>query len=810
MKISYNWIKEFLPVALPAAEVADLLTHSGLEVEGMEEFQSVPGGLTGLVIAEVLSCEKHPNADKLSITSVNIGAEKNLQIVCGASNVATGQKVVVATVGSTLYPSSGDPFDIKQSKIRGELSEGMICAEDEIGLGNSHEGIMVLDPATVVGTPAKEYFKVEEDTVFEIGLTPNRADAASHLGVARDLYAVLLANDHKISPVVLPSEGKLNQSDTPDAISVVVENYEACPRYSGITISGINVTDSPAWLQNRLRSIGLNPINNIVDITNYILHECGQPLHAFDAQKIKDKKIVVRTAKASEKFTTLDTVERNLFQDDLMICDSAEPMCIAGVFGGMNSGISASTKILFLESAYFNPAYIRRTGKKHGLKTDASFRFERGTDPEITVYALKRAVSLILELAGGKVSSSLVDIYPEVIEAAEINFNLDYLDKFSGDKFDPDRVKLILTSLGISILSENGKDLSLKIPTSKVDVLRPVDVVEEVLRIHGYNRIPLPSKLISALPAIVGSDRESALNKTADFLAANGFLEILTNSLTKSNDVVAGETDQSVKILNPLSQDLNVLRKEMLQTGLEVVAYNRNRKNPDLRLFEFGKTYIKNDNKYEESNRLALYFTGRKFDISWNGDKSPVDFYFAKSFAENILRRCKVDLSSLHYESSSDTNCNNLLIIGTKEKELMRLGSVRKSVLRSFDISNEVFFADFNWDAVLKMSRKASIQVAEVSKFPSVRRDLSMVIDSSVNFSSIESVAYKTERKLLKAINLFDVYQGDKIEQGKKSYAVAFILLDEQQTLTDKSIDKTMDRLMSALEKEVGAVIRKS
>jgi len=598
MQISYNWIKELLAVKLPAAEVADLLTHSGLEVEAHEVFQSVQGGLSGLVIGEVLSCEKHPNADKLSITSVNVGTEKNLQIVCGASNVAKGQKVVVATVGSTLYPVSGDPFEIKQSKIRGELSEGMICAEDEIGLGSSHEGIIVLDPSAKIGTPAKDYFKVEEDVIFEIGLTPNRADAASHLGVARDLYAVLLANGHKVSEVQLPLVKDLKTCDTPDAISVTVENTDACPRYSGISISGIKVADSPSWLQNRLKSIGVNPINNIVDITNYVLHECGQPLHAFDAHKIKEKTVVVRTAKAGEKFTTLDAVERNLFQEDLLICDAEVPMCIAGVFGGINSGISESTQAIFLESAYFDPSFIRRTGKRHGLKTDASFRFERGTDPDIAVYALKRAVDLILELAGGEVCSSLVDIYPKPIVAAEVNFNLDYLDNFSGDKLDPERVKSILTSLGILILKESGRDLVLKIPTAKVDVLRPVDVVEEVLRIHGYNRIPIPEKLLSSLPAIVGSDRESALNKTADFLAANGFFEILSNSLTKTNDEAAEASRHFVKILNPLSQDLNVLRTEMLNSGLEVVSYNRNRKNSDLRLFEFGKTYIKKDDSY--------------------------------------------------------------------------------------------------------------------------------------------------------------------------------------------------------------------
>ncbi len=801
-----------MDVNLPVEEVAELLTYCGLEVEVMEIFQSVPGGLAGLVIGEVLTCDKHPNADKLSVTTVSVGTEKNLQIVCGASNVAKGQKVVVATVGSILFPVNGESFEIRQSKIRGELSEGMICAEDEIGIGTTHEGIIVLESTTQVGIAAKEYFGIEEDTIFEIGLTPNRADAASHLGVARDLYAVLSAKDYIVSELIIPSVEKLNTHPDTSAISVTIENADACPRYSGVTISGIKVADSPSWLQNRLKSIGVSPINNIVDITNFVLHECGQPLHAFDADKIKDKKVIVRTAKKDEKFITLDEVERKLFPEDLVICDSTDPMCIAGVFGGVYSGISDSTKVIFLESAYFNPAYIRKTGKKHGLKTDASFRFERGTDPKITVYALKRAAQLIQEIAGGEITSDIIDIYPKVIEPAEFKFNLDYLDKFSGDRLDRSKVRSILRSLGISILKDDKSDLLLRIPTSKVDVLRPVDVVEEVLRIYGYNRIPLPARMLSSLPAIVGSDPEVTLNKTADYLASNGFLEILTNSLGKSRENYGNENDQNseVRILNPLSQDLSVLRQDMLYSGLEVISYNRNRKNPDLRLFEFGKTYIKSEGKYVESSRLALYLTGRKFEISWNGDKSPVDFYFTKAFVENVLRRCKIDPATLSYENMTDNQFANGILIRTKEKILVKLGSVRKALLKSFDIGNEVFYADFNWDAIQRLARKTETQVTEVSKFPSVRRDLSMVIDSRVNFSQIENVAYKTERKLLKAINLFDVYQGDKIEQGKKSYAVAFILLDEHQTLTDKHIDKTMDRLMTALEKEIGAVIRKA
>ncbi|MBP6334365.1 MAG: phenylalanine--tRNA ligase subunit beta [Bacteroidia bacterium] len=812
MKVSFNWLKKFLPTELAASEIADLLTHCGLEVEGMEKFESIPGGLKGLLVGEVITCVKHPNADKLSITTVNVGTDNNLQIVCGASNVAAGQKVIVATVGSTLYPSTGEPFQIKQSKIRSELSEGMICAEDEIGLGTSHEGIMVLSAETPVGKSAKDYFNIEEDIIFEIGLTPNRADAASHLGVARDLYAVLLANGKHVSPITMPSVEDFVGGTSGVGTSVSVQNEIACPRYSGLSISGVKVGDSPEWLQNRLKAIGLSPINNIVDVTNFVLHECGQPLHAFDAMKIKDNTIVVRSAKPGEKFVTLDQVERKLNADDLMICDASQPMCIAGVFGGITSGISSGTENIFIESAYFNPAYIRKTSKSHGLKTDASFRFERGTDPAMTIYALKRAAQLITEIAGGKISSDIVDIYPKEIKPVDILFSLDYLDKFSGDRIDRSKVKSILVSLGISIINEDSDILSLRIPTSKVDVLRPVDIVEEVLRIYGYNRIPVAEKMFSSLPAIVSNDREALQNKTADFLSSNGFLEILTNSLTKSLTVNEGSVNESseVRLLNPLSIELDTLRETLLYSGLEVIQHNRNRKNPDLRLFEFGKVYSKSDSKYVENYRLALYITGRKFEISWNGDKSPVDFYFAKSFVENVLRRCKVDTSTLTSATTSDAILGNTLLFKVGEKELVRIGSVRKSLLKSFDINNEVFYTDFDWDLLFKQSKKSSIVVSEVSKFPSVRRDLSMMIDGRVQFSQIETVAYKTERKLLKAINLFDVYQGDKIEQGKKSYAVSFTLLDEQQTLTDKQIDKTMERLMTAFEKEVGAVIRKS
>jgi phenylalanyl-tRNA synthetase beta chain len=810
MKISYNWLKEFLDFDLSATEISELLTYGGLEVEGLELFQSIPGGLKGLVIGEVLSCTRHPNADKLTITKVDTGTEI-LQIVCGAPNVAQGQKVVVALPGATLYPLEGEPFEIKKSKIRGELSEGMICAEDEIGIGRSHEGIIVLQEDAVKGMPAAEFYKITEDSIFEIGLTPNRADAASHLGVARDLYSILLSNGHQVSSIRLPEVPEIKVTGVSKPVSVMVEDNLACPRYSGLCLSGVNVSESPSWLQNKLRSIGLTPINNVVDITNLVLHECGQPLHAFDLSRIRDRKIVVRNAKSGEKFITLDGVERNLTQDDLMICDAGEPLCIAGVFGGANSGISESTTEVFLESACFNAVHIRKTSKHHSLKTDASFRFERGTDPEITVYALKRAADLICRISGAVVSSGITDIYPEKIEAAEFTFSFDYLDKFSGLSIDREKVKSILISTGIIILREEGDSLFLRIPAFKVDVTRPVDVVEEILRIYGYNRIPVPSKMYSSPPAITGFDPGYLKEKVSNYLASNGFCEILTNSLvpvrTKKDE---SENSREIRILNPLSQELGALRQDLLHNGLEVISYNRNRKNSDLRLFEFGKTYQREGQQYIESDRLSVFLSGRKFDISWNGVKDPVDFYFAKAFAENVLRCCRINISALHQTTLKDEYFSQVLEYKFNKSVLLRLGSLQKPVLRKYDIGNEVFHADFDWNALLKHADKTSVRVKEVSRYPSVRRDLSMMIDSHIHFSQIEKVAFNAERKLLREISLFDVYQGEKIEKGKKSYAVSFILLDENQTLTDKHIDKTMDKLMAALEKEVGAVIRRS
>jgi phenylalanyl-tRNA synthetase beta chain len=815
MKISYNWLKQYLNIVLPAEEVARLLTDCGLEVEGIELFQSMKGGLQGLVIGEVITCVKHPNADKLSLTTVNVGGENLLSIVCGAPNVAAGQKVVVATPGAMLFPMEGEPFEIKKSKIRGEASEGMICAEDEIGMGKSHAGVIVLPADARVGMSAKEYFHVEEDSVFEIGLTPNRADAASHVGVGRDLLAVLLNQKSETGNLKLeiPPVDNFKIDDKNLSIGVEVVDSMACPRYSGITISGVEVKESPAWLKNKLKSIGVGPINNIVDITNYVLHECGQPLHAFDADEIKGKKVIVRPAKEGEKFITLDKVERTLVAGNLMICNVEEPMCIAGVFGGIKSGISDKTKNIFLESAYFSPASIRKTSKHHGLKTDASFRFERGTDPEITIYALQRAALLMKEIAGGKISSGIVDIYPQPILPATVHLHYRTVDQLVGEVIDRGSIKNILTSLDIKIGKEESDSLILTIPTHKVDVTREVDVVEEILRIYGYNKIATPAKLYSSLPSVAKTDREKIQNIISDYLCNHGFYEIMTNSLTKSkySEDASVQVSENVKIMNPLSQDLDVMRQSMVYSGLEAIEYNRNRKHPDLKFFEFGKTYHQKENRFEEVNHLVLFITGKKFETSWNGDKSAAGFFYLKSFVKNILERLGINSGNQKLTESvlEDAMLSSGLNIQSNNKTVVQYGTVKKSRLKNFDIASEVFMADFNWDLLMKLVNTKDKPVTEVSKFPQVRRDLSMMINRNTSYAEIEDIAYKTEKNLLREIHLFDVYEGDKIEAGKKSLAITFILQDERQTLTENQIDKIMNRLMEAFEKQAGAMIRK-
>ncbi len=818
MKISYNWLKQYLPIDLPAEKVAELLTDCGLEVESVEKFETIKGGLNGCVIGEVKTKEKHPDADRLSVTTVDIGIGTLLNIVCGAANVAVGQKVIVATVGSTIYPTKGEPITLKKAKIRSAVSEGMICAEDELGMGESHAGIMVLDAKAKVGTLAKEYFKIEEDYIFEIGLTPNRSDAASHIGVAKDLFAVLNWNlpENKYE-LNVPSVDVFAVENNKLKIEVVVEDKDACPRYSGVTISGITVKDSPDWLKKRLSSIGLKPINNIVDATNFVLHELGHPLHAFDADKIDGGKIIVKKLSAGTKFTTLDGIERTLTENDLMICSAKEPMCIAGVFGGINSGVSNETKNIFLESAYFSPASIRRTGKHHGLKTDASFRFERGTDPSITVYALQRAAILIKEVAGGKISSDIIDIYPNPIEEKKVAFSYDYCDRIIGKKIDRTQIKRILKLLHIEILNEGGETLLLSVPTNKTDVEGEHDIAEEILRIYGCNNIEIPSFVRSSLSYISKPDTEKLRNTISDLLCGFGFTEIMSNSFTHSNylDLLPSGKENVVELLNPLSPALNILRPTILFGGLETISYNQNRKNADLKLFEFGKTYRKSEvrsqkseeEKFNEENHLALFLCGKKQKEGWNSEQGNVDFFHLKSFADNILSRLGIK-AELVSEMSSEILSSGLSY-ESKKKKIVEFGFVKKSFLKKFDIKQEVFYADFNWDFIIELSKNSSVRYKEIPKYPEVRRDLALIVDKNVKYDLLESLAYQTEKSILKNVNLFDVYEGDKIEAGKKSYALSFILQDENATLTDKEVDNVIQKLIKTYQEKAGAIIRK-
>lgn len=814
MKISYNWLKDYIKTDLSSDELGILLTDCGLEVESIEKFETVKGGLKGIVIGEVKTKEKHPDADKLNITTVDVGTGTLLNIVCGAANVEAGQKVVVATIGAMLYPTTGEPFEIKKAKIRGKESEGMICAEDEIGLGTSHAGIMVLDADAKIGTPANEFFKIEEDYTFEIGLTPNRADAASHVGVARDLVAILntraAAMTHSLA---LPDERLFKVDETTSTIEVLVEDAIACPRYSGLSISSISVKDSPDWLKNRLKAIGLRPINNIVDATNYVLHELGQPMHAFDADKIKGGKVIVKKLADKTKFKTLDETERELSSEDLMICDSKGGMCIAGVFGGIESGVTADTKKIFLESAYFNSSSVRKSSKRHGLKTDASFRYERGADPNITVYALKRAAMLIKEIAGGKISSEIIDIYPTPIENFKVPFSFEKCEQLIGKKIDLELIKIIITSLGIEIEHEGNDALLLSVPPFKVDVTREQDVIEEVLRIYGYNNVEIPSVLNSSLSFAEKPDKEKIQNVVSELLTNNGFSEMMCLSLTKgeyASKLKSLSEDRSVTMMNPLSSDLNVLRQTLLFSGLETIAYNQNRKNADLKLYEFGKTYIAikgETTKYIETKHLSVFITGRKQEESWNASNDGMNFYTLKGIVKNIIERLGIRDVKMA-ELSSDTFSQGLAFNWNK-KLLVEFGEVAKPISsKLMDIKMPVYYADFNWDLILEAMKKSFTLYIEVPKFPEVRRDLALLIDKAIQFEQLEQLAYQSEKSLLKDVNLFDVYQGDKLPNGKKSYALSFILQDENATLTDKQIEKIMEKLMKTYQEKVGAEIR--
>ncbi|MEW6468249.1 MAG: phenylalanine--tRNA ligase subunit beta [Bacteroidota bacterium] len=803
MKISFNWLKQYIDLDLSPGETARLLTGCGLEVESIEKFESVKGGLEGMVIGEVKTKEKHPDADRLSVTTVDIGTGQVLNIVCGAANVAAGQKVVVATVGSTLYPGSGEPFQIKKSKIRGVVSEGMICAEDEIGLGTSHEGIMVLDPAAKVGTPASAYFNISSDHIFEIGLTPNRADAASHIGVARDLLAVLNYRNETQLSLKLPPVNDFAVDNHKLTIEVVVADTEACPRYSGVCISNVTVKESPAWLKERLAAIGVRSINNIVDVTNFVLHELGQPLHAFDADRIKGGKVIVKKLPAKTRFRTLDETERELAADDLMICNAESGMCIAGVFGGTESGVKEGTRNIFLESAYFDPGHIRKTARRHGLKTDASFRYERGADPAVTVYALQRAALLIKEVAGGEIASDIIDIYPKKAENFKVAFSYKNCAVLAGNELPHDAIKRILTALDITITSEGNDALLLEVPPRKVDVQREADVIEEILRIYGYDNIKLPAFMRSSLSYSPSPDPERMREAVADLLSANGFSEILTNSLTRS--AYYADQDHGVKILNPLSAELDMMRQTLLYGGLEAIAYNQNHKRADLKLYEFGKVYNK-FSAYNEENHLALFLCGRKHAESWKTGEEKVDFYQVKAFVGNILGRLGIDRFS-SAETKQDALSQGLDYVSGKVR-LVHFGWVKKDILKKFDIRQEVLYADFNWDAVTALAKTVRITFAEVARFPEVRRDLALLVDKHIRYEQLERLAYQTEKDLLKTVSLFDVYEGDKIEKNKKSYALSFIFQDSKATLTDKQVEAVMERLIKAYAEQAGAVVR--
>ncbi len=821
MKISYNWLKSYINTELSPVKAGELLTGCGLEVEGIEKTESVKGGLQGVVIGEVKTCVKHPDADKLSITTVDVGAEELLHIVCGAPNVAAGQKVPVATIGTVIY-SGDESFTIKKSKIRGELSEGMICAEDELGLGHSHAGIMVLDSNAVVGTPARDYFGIEDDFTFEIGLTPNRSDATSHIGVARDLMAVynnIEGNSEKMK-LNYPDVSAFKTDNHNLHIDIEIEDLSACPRYTGITLSGIKVKDSPDWLKKKLLSIGLRPINNIVDITNYVLFECGQPLHAFDADKITGKKVIVKKLAKDTAFVTLDGTERKLSGEDLMICNTAEGMCIAGVFGGSKSGVTADTKNIFLESAYFDPTTIRKTSKFHGLKTDASFRYERGCDPNITVYALKRAIMLMKEIAGGEVSSDIIDVYPNIINKKTVEVTYHNINRLIGKTIEKQKVKSILTSLEIEISNETEEGLNLLIPTNKVDVCREADVIEEILRVYGYNNIELSSELHSSISYLQKPDKEKIQNTIADYLTANSFVEIMNNSLT-SSDYVAKLEDlnpaANVTILNPLSKELDVMRQSLLFGGLESISYNINRKSTDLKLYEFGKIYTYNaeaDNaakvtkRFAEEKHLAIFLSGRKMPESWSTANTTSDFFSLKVYVENIFKRLRISTDKMQISKTANSVFSEALTYVANGKTLLSVGSLQNKLLLSFGIKQPVFYADFNWDLMIKLIPTKEINYTEVTKFPEVRRDLALLINKEVTFAEIVKLAYQTEKNILQKVNLFDVYEGDKLEAGKKSYAVSFILQDKEKTLNDKQIEGIMNKLIKVYTEKLQAIIR--
>lgn len=808
MRISYNWLKQFIKLDWKSEETAALLTDLGLEVEGVDKFESLKGGLEGVVAGHVLTCVQHPNADRLRITTVDLGdGNPPVQIVCGAPNVAVGQKVPVATIGTTLYDKEGNAFQIKKGKIRGEDSHGMICAEDELGIGESHDGIMILKDDVKPGTPASKLFSIETDEVFEIGLTPNRADAMSHWGVARDLRAGLTQKNVN-SELITPSVSNFRVDKRTLKIDVKVADAKLAPRYCGVTISGITVKPSPAWLQNRLKAIGLTPKNNIVDVTNYVLHDLGQPLHAFDAAKIKGNKVIVQTLPAGTKFTTLDDVERTLHEDDLMICDENGPMAIAGVFGGKNSGVTETTSSIFLESAYFNPVSIRKTAKRHGLSTDASFRFERGIDPSITEYALKRAALLIQETAGGEITSDIIDLHPKKAEDMPVFLNFNNAARIIGQELPKETIKKILAALDIKISTMSDAGLGLIIPAYRVDVTREIDVIEEILRVYGYNNITFTQKLNASISNSSRTEDYKLQNIIAGNLVSLGFNEMMANSLTTpayaalSSDL---KQEENVMMLNPLSSDLAAMRQSMLFSALEAVSFNINRKRSDLKLFEFGKTYHKSAEGHVEKKHLTLTLTGNRLPESWAYAQNPANFFMFKGYVNVVLTR--LGLNKLQTQPIANDVFGEGMAFTVGNETIVEMGVVKKSVAKHFDIKQEVFFADFNWDAIIKLT-SGKIKYTEISKFPEVRRDLALLVDTGVSFEQLYTIAKQSEKSLLKEVSLFDVYEGANLPEGKKSYALSFTLQDATKTLTDEQIDKIMGKIRSNLEKETGATLR--
>ena len=805
MKISYSWLKDYIDIDVNPEKLADILTNIGLEVEGIETYEEVKGGMKGLVIGEVLSCEKHPDADKLSVTIVNAGKGEPLKIVCGAPNVAVKQKVVIATVGTELFMGEKS-IAINKTKIRGVESEGMICAEDEIGLGTSHDGIMVLDEKAIPGTPAADYFKLVTDTVFEIGLTPNRIDAASHFGTARDL-AAYFAQFTEIN-LKKPDISSFASDDHSLTIPIEIKDKEGCRRFTGVTISDVTIAPSPKWLQIKLRAIGLPPINNVVDITNYVLHELGQPLHAYDADKLNGKKIVVQKLPEGTKFISLDEEERKLSDKDLMVCDAEEPVCIAGVFGGLDSGVVDSSKNIFLESAYFDPIIVRRTARRHDLSTDSSFRFERGVDPENTLFALKRTAILIRDIAGGRISSEAMDIHPSPVKAITLELSFHHIDRLIGKSLDKKVIRSILKSLDFVIQKEDKEKIMVRVPPYRVDVTREADVIEEILRIYGYNNVEIPANLNASISYVEKPENEEIVNVASAYLTANGFHEIVSNSLTKKEyyeGLKSFPEDKLVNILNPLSSDLKVMRQTLLFNGLEAIEYNVNHKNPDLRLFEYGRVYsLKSKNaaqfkNFQEVPTFGLFLTGDREEQSWTLKDTPTGFFQLKAYYLNFIKNTGVNIGMFDVQPIEDYADDN--------KSIVRAGTVNSEILKTFDIENGVFFAEIDWQCLLSLIKDKD-SFSELPKFPEVRRDLALLIDENISYSAIEKLAYEAERSILKRVNLFDYYKGKNIPPGKKSYAVSFFLQDLKKTLTDKEIEDILSKITASLIKNLNAELR--